>query len=225
MIVAQRKPVEEIKRVLEGYEKVLIVGCGTCVAVCMAGGEREVGILASLLKMSFRMEGKEVEIGEATVERQCDKEFMQPLEEKIKNYQAIVSLACGVGIQFLSELYEDTIVLPGVNTVFLGSNEGEGVWQERCRACGECVLAETGGICPVTICAKGLLNGPCGGTNDGKCEVDKEKDCAWTLIYKRLEKQGKLDHIRKIFPPKNYRVHTKPARLVHELYQQQKGET
>lgn len=190
----------------------------------MAGGEREVGILASLLKMSFRMEGKEVEIGEVTVERQCDKEFMQPLEEKSKNYQAIVSLACGVGIQFLSELYENTIVLPGVNTVFLGSNEGEGVWQERCRACGECVLAETGGICPVTICAKGLLNGPCGGTNEGKCEVDKEKDCAWTLIYKRLEKQGKLDHIRKISPPKNYRVQTKPARLVHELYQQ-KGET
>jgi ferredoxin len=222
MIVAQRKPVEEIKRNLEGYDRILLVGCGTCVAVCMAGGEREVGILASLLKMSFRMEGKEVEIGEVTVERQCDKEFIQPLEEKIKNYQVVVSLACGIGIQFLSELYENKVVLPGVNTVFLGSNEGEGVWQERCRACGECVLAETGGICPVTICAKGLLNGPCGGTNDGKCEVDKEKDCAWTLIYQRLEKHGKLDHIRKIFPPKNYRVQTRPARLVHEAYQ--KGE-
>lgn len=223
MIVAQRKPVEEIKQALEGYEKILLVGCGTCVAVCMAGGEKEVSILASLLKMSFGLEGKEVELGEVTVERQCDKEFIQPLEEKIKDCQVVVSLACGVGIQFLAEMYKDRVILPGVNTTFLGSNEGEGVWQERCRACGECVLAETGGVCPITICAKGLLNGPCGGTNDGKCEVDKEKDCAWTLIYQRLERLGQLDNIRKIFPPKNYQVQTTPARMVHEEYQ--KGET
>jgi ferredoxin len=223
MIVAERKPVEEIKQALEGYEKILIVGCGTCVAVCMAGGEREVGVLASMLKMSFKMEGKEVEIGEVTVERQCDKEFMQPLEEKIKDYQVVISLACGIGVQFLSELYEGTYVMPGVNTRFLGSNEGEGMWQERCRACGECVLAQTGGVCPITICAKGLLNGPCGGTNEGKCEVDKDKDCAWTLIYQRLEKLGKLDNIRSIFPPKNYQTQTTPARMTHEAYE--KGET
>ncbi|MCK5255731.1 MAG: methylenetetrahydrofolate reductase C-terminal domain-containing protein [Deltaproteobacteria bacterium] len=223
MIVAERKPVEEIKQALEGYEKILIVGCGTCVAVCMAGGEREVGVLASMLKMSFKMEGKEVEIGEVTVERQGDKEFMQPLEEKIKDYQVVISLACGIGVQFLSELYEGTYVMPGVNTRFLGSNEGEGMWQERCRACGECVLAQTGGVCPITICAKGLLNGPCGGTNEGKCEVDKDKDCAWTLIYQRLEKLGKLDNIRSIFPPKNYQTQTTPARMTHEAYQ--KGET
>jgi len=145
MIVAERKSVTEIKQTLEGYKKILIVGCGTCVAVCMAGGEREVGILASLLKMSFRMEGKEIEIGEITVERQCDKEFLQPLEEKIKDYQVVVSLACGIGIQFLAEMYDSKVVVPGVNTRFLGSNEGEGVWRERCRACGDCVLAETGG--------------------------------------------------------------------------------
>ena len=222
MIVAERKPVAEVKQALEGYEKILIVGCGTCVAVCMAGGEREVGILKSLLKMSFRMEGKEVEIGEVTVERQCDKEFLQPLEEKVKDYQVVVSLACGIGVQFLAETYDDKVVIPGVNTRFLGSNEGEGVWRERCRACGECMLAETGGICPVTMCPKGLLNGPCGGTNDGKCEVDREKDCAWTLIYQKLERLGKLDTIRTIFPPKNYQVQTKPAYMLHEVYQ--KGE-
>lgn len=222
MIVAQRKPVAEVKQALEGYEKFLLVGCGTCVAVCMAGGEREVGILKSLLTMSFRMEGKEVEIGEVTVERQCDKEFLQPLQEIIKDYQAVVSLACGIGIQFLAEMYDNKVVIPGVNTRFLGSNEGEGVWRERCGACGECVLAETGGICPVTTCAKGLLNGPCGGTNEGKCEVDREKDCAWTLIYQKLEKFGKLDTIRTIFPPQNYQVQTKPALMIHEVYQ--KGE-
>ena len=222
MIVAERKPVAEVKQALEGYEKILIVGCGTCVAVCMAGGEREVGILKSLLKMSFRMEGKGVEIEEVTVERQCDKEFLQPLEEKVKDYQVVVSLACGIGVQFLAEMYDDMVIVPGVNTRFLGSNEGEGVWRERCRACGDCVLAETGGICPVTMCPKGLLNGPCGGTNDGKCEVDRKKECAWTLIYQKLERLGKLDTIRTIFPPKNYQVQTKPAYMLHEVYQ--KGE-
>lgn len=222
MIVAERKPVAEVKQALEGYERILIVGCGTCVAVCMAGGEREVGILKSLLSMSFRMEGKEVEIGEITVERQCDKEFLQPLEEKIKEYQVVVSLACGIGVQFLAEMYDEMVVVPGVNTRFLGSNEGEGVWKERCIACGDCVLAETGGICPVTMCPKGLLNGPCGGTLDGKCEVDREKDCAWTLIYRKLERLGKLDTIRTIFPPKNHQVHAKPAHMLHEVYR--KGE-
>jgi len=108
-----------------------------------------------------------------------------------------------------------------VNTKFLGSNEGGGTWLERCRACGECVLGDTGGICPITICAKNLLNGPCGGTNKGKCEVDKDKDCAWTLIYRRLEKLGGLDNIRKIFPPKNYHVQTHPSRLIHEAYQKE----
>ena len=224
MIVAQRKPVEEIKRSLEGYEKILIVGCGTCVAVCLAGGEKEVGILASLLKMSFRMDGKEVEIGEVTIERQCDKEFVHPLEENIKDYQAVVSLACGVGVQFLSEMYDDKAILPGVNTTFMGSNEGEGVWQERCRACGDCVLAKTGGICPITFCPKGILNGPCDEINNEKCEADKERDCAWILIYKRLEKLGKLDNIRTIFPARNYQINTRPARLIHEAYQKYEAE-
>jgi ferredoxin len=175
VIVAKRKPVGEIKQALEGYEKILIVGCGTCVAVCMAGGEREVGILASL--------------------------------------------ACGIGVQFLSELYDNKVVIPGVNTTFLGSNEGEGVWQERCRACGECVLAETGGICPITFCPKGLLNGPCDEITNEKCEVDRERDCIWILIYRRLEKIGKLGNIRKIFPARNYQINTRPVRLVHEAYQ------
>ena len=213
MIVAQRKPVAEVKQALEGYEKILIVGCGTCVAVCMAGGEREVGILASLLKMSFRMQGKEVEIGEVTVERQCDKEFLQPLEEKVKDYQVVVSLACGIGIQFLAEMYDDKVIIPGVNTRFLGSNEGEGVWRERCRACGDCLLAETGGICPVTTCAKGLLNGPCGGMDKGKCEVDKDQDCAWVLIYKEAEKHKNMSKLKAIAVPKDHSKSIKPNKL------------
>ena len=218
MIVGERKPIEEIKKMLAPYKKILLAGCGTCVAVCMAGGEKEVGIIAILLRMAFKMDGKEVEIGEVTVERQCDKEFIQPLADKLKEYDAVLSTACGVGVQFMAEHYDTIPVLPALNTKFMGSNEGEGFWKERCRACNACVLADTGGVCPVTICAKGLLNGPCGGTNKGKCEVDKEKDCAWTLIYRKCEKLGQLDKIREIFPPRKHSLQTTPGRMLHEAY-------
>jgi ferredoxin len=222
MIVAERKGIEEIKKMMEPYSKILIAGCGTCVAVCMAGGEKEVSILASMLRMVFKKDtGKEIEVGEMTIERQCDREFIIPFEEKIRQYEAVISIACGVGVQFLSDTLGDMVVVPGLNTRFLGSNEGEGIWSERCRACGDCVLGDTGGICPITVCAKGLLNGPCGGTSKGKCEVDKDKDCAWTLIYQRLEKLGALDNIRKIFPPKNYHAQTHPSRIIHEAYQKE----
>jgi ferredoxin len=222
MIVAERKGIEQIKDMVKPYSKILVAGCGTCVAVCMAGGEKEVSILASMLRMALKMDGgKEVEIGELTMERQCDREFIEPFEDKIRQHEIVVSIACGVGVQFLSDFLADKQVVPGLNTTFMGSNEGEGIWYERCRACGDCVLGETGGICPITICAKNLLNGPCGGTDKGKCEVDKDKDCAWTLIYERLEKLGALDNIRKIFPPKNYHAQTHPSRLIHEAYKKE----
>jgi ferredoxin len=219
MIIAQRKPFEEIVQNIQDYKNILILGCGTCVAICMAGGEKEVGLLASQLRMAFKKAGKDVEIGEATIQRQCDREYIEPIREKASKYDLILSMACGVGVQYLAEILEPQIVMPALNTRFLGANEAEGEWGERCRACGNCVLAETGGICPITICAKSLVNGPCGGTNDGKCEVSKEKDCAWTLIYNRLDKVGKLDNIRKIFPPKKYSAQMNPARQVAEAYQ------
>jgi hypothetical protein len=146
---------------------------------------------------------------------------MELVLDKLQNYQVVVSMACGAGIQLLADLTEPLQVLPGVNTRFIGMTPRDGTWEERCRACGDCVLGETGGICPVTVCAKGILNGPCGGTDHGKCEVDQEKDCAWTLIYKRLDKMGKLDNIKKDFPPRNHLVRVNPAKQVHEVY---KGE-
>jgi len=202
MIVAERKPFDEIQEMVKGYKKIMIMGCGTCVSVCMAGGEKEVELLASQLRLAASKEGKEIEVLEETVTRQCDREYMEPVLEKARECEAIISTACGVGVQLLAELIEEIPVYPGLNTRFIGSNEAEGIWMERCMMCGNCVLGDTGGICPVAMCAKGLLNGPCGGTNKGKCEVSPDKDCAWTLIYNRLEKQGKLDNIRKIFPPK-----------------------
>ena len=221
MIVAERKPFEEIKEVLSGYSRVFILGCDTCVSVCMVGGKKEVGVLASQLRMSFKKDGKAIQIDEDTVERQCNREYMELILEKLQDYDAVMTLACGAGAQLLADLCEPLQVLPGVNTRFIGMTPQDGTWVERCRACGDCVLGETGGICPVTVCAKGILNGPCGGTDHGKCEVDKNKDCAWTLIYQRLDKMGKLDRFKQEFPPRNHQVQIHPAKQVHEAY---KGE-
>lgn len=221
MIVAERKPFDEIKDMLTGYEKIFILGCDTCVSVCMAGGKKEVGLLASQLRMKFKKDGKQVQIDEDTVERQCNKEYMERILNKLQEYDVVVSMACGAGDQLLADLCEPLQILPAVNTRFIGMTPKDGTWVERCRACGDCVLDETGGICPVAVCAKGIFNGPCGGTDHGKCEVDREKDCAWTLIYRRLDKMGKLDNIKKEMPPRSHGVQLNPAKQVHEVY---KGE-
>ncbi|MFO8102143.1 MAG: methylenetetrahydrofolate reductase C-terminal domain-containing protein [Dehalococcoidia bacterium] len=219
MIVAERKPFAEIKEMVKGHKKIMVMGCGTCVAVCMAGGEKEVELLASQLRLDAMREGRDIEVIEETVTRQCDREYMEPVLDKARQCDAVVSTACGVGVQLLSDLIEEIPVYPGLNTRFIGTNEAEGVWLERCMMCGNCILGETGGICPIAICPKGLVNGPCGGTNNGKCEVDPNKDCAWTLIYRRLEKQGKLDNIRQIFPPKKFGLHVNPITQVNPAYQ------
>ena len=215
MIIAERKPLEEIKNMLSGYKKILVVGCRTCVTICWAGGEKEVGILSSQLKLASSEEGNELSIVEATVERQCEKEMViEELGDKVPEVEAILSMGCGAGVQTIAEIFEEKPVFPALNTTFIGMPEGEGVWVEKCGACGDCMLYWTGGICPVVRCAKGLLNGPCGGTRrGGKCEIDPEKDCAWVLIYQRLEKQGRLDLMRKYYEPKNYRAVQRPGRI------------
>jgi len=218
MIIAKRKPFQEIMDSLKGYEKVLIIGCGTCVAVCLAGGEKEVGLLSSQLAIASELEGNPLTIGEATIERQCDKEFLNELRNRAVGYDVLLSLACGVGVQFLSDMYEDKIVLPGVNTSFIGANDEVGYWTERCRMCNQCYLAVTGAVCPVTMCPKGLLNGPCSGMIEGMCEVDENRPCAWALIYERLEKTGRLDQIRQILPPQKYNLAANPASMIHNAY-------
>ena len=218
MIVAERKPFAEIEAMLAPYKKVLIAGCGTCVAVCLAGGEKEVGLLSAELAIASRMKSRYLVLSEMTIERQCDKEFLEELKDLVAENEAVLSLACGAGIQFLAERFEDIPVLPGVNTTFIGVNEAVGFWTERCRACHECILDQTGGICPKTICAKGLLNGPCGGTIHGQCETDPGKPCAWSQIYRRLEKTGRLETIRKTFSPNRYNRMTSPAYQIHGAY-------
>jgi hypothetical protein len=223
MIIAQRKPFQEIMDSIEGFRSVLIVGCGTCVAVCLAGGEKEVGLLSAQLAIASEIRGRPLTIGEATVERQCDREFLRELRRKVADYEAVLSLACGVGVQFLSDMYLDRPVLPGVDTAFIGANEDVGFWTERCRMCNQCCLAVTGAVCPVTMCPKGLMNGPCSGMREGMCEVDPQRPCAWRLIYERLEAFGRLEQIKKVMPPRSHHRIATPAQLHHKAYERRPG--
>jgi ferredoxin len=204
MIVADKKPIEEIIEEIKDRENILILGCNECVTVCEAGGQKEAGILASALRMYFLNQGKEVKIDEVTLERQCDHEYLEEIRDSIDRYDAVVSLACGVGVQFMAEKYRTTPVYPGVNTCFLGATEERGLWTERCQACGSCLLATTGGICPIARCAKRLLNGPCGGSTAGKCEINQEVDCAWQLIVDRLKALEKMGDYEKLAPIKDW---------------------
>src|SRR5450759_4054286 len=166
MIVAEQKALEQIRDMISRYHRVLVVGCGTCVTVCFAGGEKEVGILASTLRMADKVDGAEREIDEATILRQCEWEYIEALKEKAPSYDAILSLGCGVGVQTIAEAFPNMPVLPGLNTTFMGLPVEPGVWAERCAGCGNCVLDQFGGICPIARCSKSLLNGPCGGSSN-----------------------------------------------------------
>lgn len=218
MIVAEQKPIAEIKDTLLSYEKVLVLGCGTCVKTCFAGGEDEVAVLASALRLACKMEGQPIDIEEATVERQCENEFIQEAAPAVGRNDAVLSLACGAGIQAIARCFEKTPVLPGVNTTFIGALERPGVFTEECSGCGNCQLAIFGGICPVTRCAKKLLNGPCGGSRNGECEVNADTDCAWHLIIERLGSLGQLENLRIYVPPKNWQPSQSggPRKLVRE---------
>lgn len=241
MITGEQKPLDEIKGLLGDGRKALVVGCGTCVTVCFAGGEKEAQILAASLRMSTKLDGDAREVTDATVQRQCEWEYLDLVEKEVQEADVIVSLACGIGVQAMARHFPDKWVIPGLNTTFLGLPEEQGVWTEQCQACGNCVLALTGGICPIARCSKQLLNGPCGGSENGLCEVKRIKrengipvmqtdargreqpvledvECAWQLIYDRLKGFDKLDLIMEIQPPKDWSVSRDggPRRIVRE---------
>ena len=201
MVKAERKPIEEIKDNIKEYKKILNVGCGGCVSVCLVGGLREVTALNSELNLSFKLDNLPNRVDGFTVERQCNLKYIAELDDRVKDYDCLMSMACGAGVQLLAERFPHIPVFPVVNTAAIGIDRDIGMYEERCRACGDCVLAYTGGICPVTRCAKGLFNGPCGGTNSGNCEISNDITCAWADIYNRLKAQDRLDHILKIRIP------------------------
>lgn len=218
MIVGEQKPISEVKEILAPYRKVLILGCGTCVKTCFAGGEDETALLASALRLAFRKEGKAIEIEELTVERQCEDEFIQGSAEAVSRNESVLSLACGAGVQAMARRFMTTPILPGVNTTFMGVLEKPGLFTEECSGCGNCQLAVFGGVCPYTRCAKKLLNGPCGGSQGGKCEVNPETDCAWHLIIERLVALGQIGNLRTYIPPKNWSssLASGPRKLIRE---------
>ncbi|HOJ12310.1 MAG TPA: methylenetetrahydrofolate reductase C-terminal domain-containing protein [Clostridiales bacterium] len=204
MIVAEQKPIEELISYIKDLSKIVIAACGTCVTVCMAGGEKEALKLASILKVKRLDENRHIDIKVVTPKRQCDDEFLEDIAFEFEDCEAILSLGCGAGIQFMAEKFKGKPVLPGVNTKFMGVTRDIGVWTEMCQGCGDCILEKTGGICPVTRCSKSNFNGPCGGSASGKCEIDPDTDCGWQLIYDRLKALGKLDNLYEIIPPKDW---------------------
>ena len=204
MIVAEQKTLDEIKALVAEAENVLVVGCGTCVTVCFAGGAKEAAIVASSLRMSSKLDGQGKDVRDVTVQRQCEWEYLDQIEDQVKEADIVLSLGCGIGVQAIAEHYPESWVVPGLNTSFLGIPEEQGVWTERCAACGDCVLGLTGGICPIARCSKSLLNGPCGGSEDGHCEINPDVPCAWQLIYDRLNETDKLHVLMDVQPPKDW---------------------
>ncbi|MBU2549506.1 MAG: methylenetetrahydrofolate reductase C-terminal domain-containing protein [Proteobacteria bacterium] len=204
MIVADKKPLAEVLASIGKAGRVLVIGCDTCVAECAAGGRKEVALTASALRIALEKEGRRVEVREACLDRQCVNEFLPEAAEDMAWAERIVSLGCGAGVQALARFYPESDVVPGLNTQFIGTTVQPGVWVEECSGCGDCKLAFFGAVCPVTRCSKRLLNGPCGGSKGGKCEVSPEVDCAWQLIYDRLAALGLLARLREFVPPADW---------------------
>ncbi|MFC1804342.1 methylenetetrahydrofolate reductase C-terminal domain-containing protein [Candidatus Omnitrophota bacterium] len=213
MIISKQKAVENILKSLEGYNKIFLVGCGECATTCKSGGEEELALMQEELKKH----GKSV-VGSCIPDAPCVAAQIKTGLAKnmlaLREAEAVLVFACGLGTQSVKENNRlDKVVLPGCDTLFGATVDAKGDFLEKCSMCAECVLDITGGICPITLCSKGLLNGPCGGTDQGKCEVDKDKDCAWVLIYKELDNRKQLEKIRKAQSPKNYKLTQKPRKL------------
>lgn len=204
MITAEQKPIDEIGQMIAPYKRVLVLGCGSCVAECAAGGEKETAMLASTLRMAAKMEGRDVLIQEKTLDRQCVKDFIVLLHDIIDQYDAVLSLGCGAGVQAVADMFPGLPILPALDTGFLGETKDQGLWVENCLGCGDCMLHSFGGVCPLARCSKQLLNGPCGGSMGGKCEINPEVPCAWQLIIDRLSSFDALDRLEEIYPPKDW---------------------
>jgi len=204
MIVADRKPITEILDMVKDCKKILVLGCKGCVTVCNVGGTKEVGILSSALKIARKKDENPLEIDEKTLERQCDPEYIEIVKDMVDNYDAVVSMACGVGPQFLAEAYPQSKIFPSVNTTFFGGAVAHGIWEERCAGCGTCVIHYYDGMCPVARCSKSILNGPCGGSSSGKCEISGDVDCIWDMIVRKKMEQGRLDDLLVYKPAKDW---------------------
>jgi len=205
--ITRQKGIEEIEQQLEGLDRIYIVGCGTCATMTKTGGKEEV----ANMKEQMQGLGKMV-TGSTVIPTACDEMTEVSLQENddaIRSADCILVMSCAMGVQKVGA-HNGKPVIPALDTLFLGVEDGPGNFHEVCDQCGHCLLGYTAGICPITACHKGLLNGPCGGTNNGKCEIDKTKDCAWTLIYNRLKEQNRLDIMKRYQPTRNSQVVPRP---------------
>jgi ferredoxin len=214
MIITEQKPLEEIVKSFKDLNKIFLVGCGECATTCKTGGEAELLKIKELLEA----QGKTV-TGMCVPKAPCIasqiKTELAKNTKLLKDSEAILILACGLGVQSVKDNDRMGLaVLPGCNSLFGALMDARGDFYEKCSLCGECVLDFSAGICPITLCSKGLLNGPCGGMDKGKCEVDKDKDCAWVLIYRELEKKGRLSELKEIRSPKDFKKSNKPHKLI-----------
>jgi ferredoxin len=218
MIVANRKPLAEILEMVDGCGRVMILGCKGCVTVCNVGGLKEVQVLSSSLKIARKKEGRPLEVEERVLERQCDPEYIELVKNDVHDFDAVVSMACGVGPQFLSEAYPEQRFFPAVDTTFFGGAVRHGVWEERCKGCGTCVIHKFDGLCPIARCSKSLMNGPCGGSSHGSCEIGPDTVCIWDRIVRKKMEQGRIDDLTNIAPAKNWQSawHGGPRRRVRE---------
>ncbi len=201
MIKGERKPLPEIRKLIAPYKKVLILGCNTCTAICFAGGEKEVAALASTLRIT---DGKDKVFTEGIVRRQCEKEYILEARKQMEEADVIVSLACALGVQAVVEHFPQFDILPGLNTSFLGIPMEHAVFNEKCIACGDCIIGLTGGLCPFSRCAKSLFNGPCGGSVGGRCEISKDVPCVWQQILDRLKSLGRLTVMEDVVPIRDW---------------------
>jgi len=214
MIVTQRKPLEEILNILKDQNKVFLIGCGECSTTCHTGGEKEVLEMKQFLEAQGKKVTGWVIPNAPCIAAQTKTAFAQNMPA-LKDTQAILVMSCGLGVQSVKE--NDRLkleVFPALNSMFGTLMDSKGSFYEVCSNCGDCVLDKTGCICPITRCSKGLLNGPCGGVIKGKCEVDRDRDCAWVLIYKELERKGQLDKMKALSAPKDYSKTTKPHKVL-----------
>ncbi len=222
MITAEQKPIDEIRQMIAPFKRILALGCGSCVAECSAGGEKETAALASVLRMASRIEGRGRIIDEKTLDRQCVRDFVIPLDDIIYDYDAVLSLGCGAGVQVVAEVFPGIPVIPALNTEFLGETRDQGYWLENCIGCGDCILFDFGGLCPLARCPKHLLNGPCGGSVNGRCEVDPDIPCVWQTIIDRLSSSKTIDRLEMIYPPKDWskKQGVGPRKIIREDQQE-----
>ncbi len=206
MIVADRKPLVEIQEMISNCKKILIIGCKGCVTVCNVGGAKEVEILSSSLKILRLKNNSNINIDTKILERQCDPEYIEQIRDIFDLYEGIISMACGVGPQFLSEAYPEQKIYPALDTKFFGGSIKHGVWEERCAGCGSCIVHLYHGLCPIARCSKSIQHGPCGGSANGKCEISNDIECIWDTIVRRKIKSEKLRDLRIIRPPKNWQT-------------------